>query len=139
LLSGAVAHLGALVILFAVTLPPGVGIGLGLAVIVSAARALRAVAQLGPDAVVALSHSADGGWALRRRSDSPWQPIELIDGWSHPRLVVLSVRLGDARVRRLPIPWDALDPDGFRRLRVTLAATRSGPPAIDDGWSGGRG
>ena len=77
-----------------------------------------------PDACRGLRRDA-GGWALWSAAHG-WQPIQLLpDSLALPALVVLRWRLpGERRVRALCVPWDAMDREAHRRLRLRLKFSR---------------
>lgn len=71
-----------------------------------------------------LRHDA-GGWQVWSVRDG-WQPIQLRpDSLALPLAVLLRFRLrGERFSRSLCIPWDALDAQSHRRLRVRLRFSR---------------
>lgn len=115
-------HLGAGLILIVV---PGVVWWRVVLVAVTCASLYRTVRshalRSGPQAIVALALSRDGDLAVRRRDGSGWVDVSPVTAFIHPWLVVLRLRLPRQRFPAgLLVAADAVDSDGFRRLRARL-------------------
>ena len=65
----------------------------------------------------------DGRWRLENGVGA-LLAAELIDGYSHPSVVILNFRLETKRRRSLTLLPDSTDPDSLRRLRVFLRIRR---------------
>ncbi len=115
-------HLGAGLILIVV---PGMVWWRVVLVAITCASLYRTVRnhalRRGPQAIVALTLSRDGGLAVCRRDGSGWVDVSLVAAFIHPWLVVLRLHLPQQRFPAgLLVAADAVDSDGFRRLRARL-------------------
>lgn len=116
-------HIGALVLVLIVPLPIAVRIVVAVLIGVSLYWELnRHALRRARSAVVMFELCAeDGTCALQRRGSADAEEAHLVDQWVSARLTLLVLRL--AR-RRWPvgvvISGDAVEPDGFRRLRTQL-------------------
>ena len=73
--------------------------------------------------VVSVRHS-EQGWNLYF-FDNEELDVELLrDSYIHPLLVILNFKQGRQRIS-VPLPFDALDPEQHRRLRVRLNGLRN--------------
>jgi len=72
--------------------------------------------------VVTVRH-AEQGWLLRFLEEEEIDVQILPDSYIHPLLVILNFRQGRQRFS-VPLPFDALDPEQHRKLRVRLNGLR---------------
>jgi len=94
----------------------GLGVGLIVAVYLEAAKHFG----LPPfRRVVGLRWAADGNWLLRMRGGRAVDAT-LLSAYAQVGLVVLRFRIQDRGVRTLVLPWDSIDGEDARRLRVRL-------------------
>lgn len=115
-----VSGVGGVLILSQLSLPGGLNWLLAAAVLVSLYRllclhALRSARR----AVRCLKLDAAGGCAMGDGGSDEWRECRVVELFVHPRLVIL--RLHDvARARRCDVlvPWDAVEENRFRELRV---------------------
>lgn len=124
-----VLHGGALPMILALPVDGWLAGVLLIALVFSLLRTLAGPVLMRRDsAIVAAAWLGDGRWRLRRRDGVEQEARLLPDSYVHPWLTVLNFRA--ARRCSLVLPWDSLDPETFRRLRVRLqlegTATGSG-------------
>lgn len=116
-------HAGAFAIALFVPLPAAVRVALAVLIGVSLYRELNCHALRRAQSAVVMFElqSEDGTCAVQRRGSPDAEEARLVDQWVYPRLTLLVVRLAQ---RRWPvsvvIPWDAVEPESFRRLRTEL-------------------
>jgi hypothetical protein len=81
------------------------------------------------DAVSELELTDDGVCVFRRHGSPAWEAADVAGRFVHPRLVILQLVLPDSPGQLLiPVPWDALEAEAFRALRVHLAMLRTDGP-----------
>jgi toxin CptA len=114
--------------LAATPLPAWVHVTLLAATVASLVHGLATQALVrGTRACRELTWESSGEWTLRRGSE-PLAARLLGTSFVHPRLVVLNFRLARGRAS-VVLPFDGVDAEVFRRLRVRLVLERLGADA----------
>ena len=122
-----ISHSAAIAVVWLLPLAAWIGIGLTALVILGWGHALMLhVWRLSGSAVIQVLSRADGGWELGLR-DGRHEPARLLgSSFVHPRLVILNFAVSGWRRRHVVLPWDSVDEDALRRLRVRLRMGRPG-------------
>lgn len=115
-------HLAALLVLLWVEIPPGAGLLLAIPVAISLVWVMRQQAlRLTASAITAVEVSGSGNLILHPRAGEPLHVTRVLSAFVHPAVIALALRIDG---RRLPLnfilPWDAVDTEHFRQLRVQL-------------------
>lgn len=117
-------HVGALVVLFAVDGGAGwraaVGVLVGLSLAAGMVRQYRPARWWRP-LPTAVRWSASGEWDADFGAGADARNYTLREYWCSPRLVILRLKPAlSGRSLTLVLPWDAVPPEPFRRLRARL-------------------
>jgi toxin CptA len=86
-----------------------------------------------PFAIREVRWSPDGYWTLVFTRGERRRARLLPRSYVHPRLVILSFRIGRWRLQHLLLTSDNVDATLLRRLRVRLRAAGSGTAAVEAG------
>jgi len=123
LITGGIVHLWAMIAVLIAAIPlwlkVSVSIGLGVVLI----RFWVSNGQYRRQASIVRIAWIDGRWHLETSSGA-LLAAELIDGYSHPSIVILNFRLETKQRRSLTLLPDSADTDSLRRLRVLLRIRR---------------
>ncbi len=118
-------HGTAALAVLAAALPWVVRAPLIAAVGVSLARIWRRhVRRTHPRAVRALQLRGDGAVGLEFTGGDRWDTVTVERAFVHPLIVLLTVRSHERLRDTVVVPGDALNPDAFHRLRVSLRSHR---------------
>lgn len=113
-------HGAAVGVAWVLALPAWMQIALTLGIGFSLLLGLNEQALLhGRRAVKRLVWEKTGEWALER-GGLQLRARLLGSSFVHPRLVILNFNLGGRRTCSVVLPWDSVDAQTFRRLRVRL-------------------
>ncbi len=124
----ALAHLGALPVLWSLTWPWWARLAWTAAVLASLCWSWSWHVLHRGDAVVEVLFKPEGEWWITTAKQASCLGTLLPGGVVQPWLTVLVFRLADGRRRAVVLLADNVDPDGFRRLRVQLRYPRERPP-----------
>lgn len=114
------SHGAAVGIVWVLALPVWAQITLTLGIGASLLHALNEQALLrGRRAVKRLVWEKTGDWTLER-GGTQLRARLLGSSFVHPRLVILNFNLGGRSTCSVVLPWDGVDTQTFRRLRVRL-------------------
>lgn len=124
-------HAGAATLLFFLSIPAAVKVGLAAFVLASLYGSLQRHAfRRGFGAVTSLEQDANDAWYVRFNDTEAGRNAVVASRFVHRWMVLLSLRVAG---RRLPVALavaaDATEPDLFRRLRVALLAPPRNPAA----------
>lgn len=119
-------HLGAAVLLLATPLPWFVRVALWVTLAVSGYRSVvRHGLRRGAGAIVGLRLNADDACEIQFAGIDAWHSCRLVDSWVHPWVVIARLRYDPRGLSvGVVIPWDAVDPELFRQLRIRLRLRR---------------
>jgi hypothetical protein len=115
-------HLGAIAILFFLNFVYWFIFVFSICTITHLAFTLwRTAFRLGSRAIIRVSQQRDGSWQLVDRAGDAWQGTLQNDSIRTRFFILLIFSVREKRFSvPLILPWDALDKQNFRRLRVSL-------------------
>lgn len=117
-------YLGAGAVVASTAMPWAMRLGVLLALSVGLWRAWRCYAWPRSDQFVrAIQLSPAGDALMRCGRHGDWRPLQILPYLTHAWLVVILMQVPGRATRAYLLPWDCMEAEQFRRLRVWMLNT----------------